>query len=158
VASGCRTDAKKYDNPGPGPRGDEAVSSSGQGMSDITTRGVRVRVTSVYIPERSSPPESEFFFAYRVRISNEGTETVQLISRHWIITDSVGRVEEVKGPGVVGEQPVLGPGETFEYTSFCPLKTPIGSMHGTYQMVTANGDRFDAEIAPFSLAVPTALN
>jgi ApaG protein len=158
VAAGCRAGAKRYDNPGPGPGGDEAVSSSGQGMSDITTRGVRVRVTSVYIPERSSPPESEFFFAYRVRISNEGTETVQLISRHWIITDSVGRVEEVKGPGVVGEQPVLGPGETFEYTSFCPLKTPIGSMHGTYQMVTANGDRFDAEIAPFSLAVPTALN
>jgi len=127
-------------------------------MSDITTRGVRVRVTSVFIPERSTPPENEYFFAYRVRISNEGTETVQLISRHWIITDSVGRVEEVKGPGVVGEQPVLGPGETFEYTSFCPLKTPIGSMHGAYQMVTANGDRFDAEIAPFSLAVPTALN
>jgi ApaG protein len=134
------------------------VPNNGQGMSDATTRGVRVRVSSLYIPERSSPPENEYFFAYRVRISNEGQETVQLVSRHWVITDSVGRVEEVKGPGVVGEQPVLGPGESFEYTSYCPLKTPIGSMHGTYQMVTANGQRFDAEIAPFSLAVPTALN
>jgi ApaG protein len=134
------------------------VSNSGQGMSDVTTRGVRVRVSSLYIPERSAPAENEYFFAYRVRISNEGTETVQLVSRHWVITDSAGRVEEVKGPGVVGEQPVLGPGESFEYTSFCPLKTPIGSMHGTYQMVTANRERFDAEIAPFSLALPTALN
>jgi ApaG protein len=83
---------------------------------------------------------------------------VQLVSRHWIITDGDGRTEEVQGPGVVGEQPVLQPGESFEYSSFCPLPTKIGSMHGTYQMVTAAGSRFDAEIAPFSLAVPTALN
>jgi ApaG protein len=127
-------------------------------MSDTTTRGVRVEVESAYVPERSSPPESQYFFAYRIRISNVGEETVQLISRHWVISDGNGNMEHVRGPGVVGEQPVLEPGESFEYTSFCPLPTPIGSMHGTYQMVTAGGSTFDAEIAPFSLAVPTALN
>lgn len=127
-------------------------------MSDTVTRGVRVQVRSTYVPERSSPVDSQYFFAYRVRISNEGGETVQLVSREWIITDANGRVEQVQGPGVVGEQPVLGPGQAFEYTSFCPLHTPIGSMHGSYQMVSAGGDRFDAVIAPFSLAVPTALN
>ena len=127
-------------------------------MSDTITRGVRVQVRSAYVPERSSPEESHYFFAYRVRIANEGEETVQLVSREWIITDADGHVERVKGPGVVGEQPILGPGESFEYTSFCPLRTAIGSMHGTYQMVSARGDRFDATIAPFSLAVPTALN
>jgi ApaG protein len=127
-------------------------------LSDTTTRGVRVVVRSAYIPERSSPSDAQYFFAYRIRISNAGEETVQLLSRHWVITDSDGRVEHVRGPGVVGEQPVLEPGESFEYTSFCPLPTPIGSMHGTYQMVTAGGSTFDAEIAPFSLAVPSALN
>jgi ApaG protein len=127
-------------------------------MSDVTTRGVRVQVKSAYIPERSSPQEGRYFFAYKVRISNVGEETVQLISRQWIITDQDGDVETVRGPGVVGEQPVLDPGQSFEYTSFCPLNTPIGSMHGTYQMVAASGESFDAEIAPFSLAVPTALN
>jgi ApaG protein len=127
-------------------------------VSEAKTRGVRVKVQSLYVPERSSPPQSHYFFAYHVRIANEGEETVQLVSRHWIITDGDGREEQVKGAGVVGEQPVLAPGEAFEYTSFCPLRTPIGSMHGTYQMVTPAGDQFDAEIAPFSLAVPTALN
>jgi ApaG protein len=127
-------------------------------VSDTTTRGVRVVVRSAYVPERSSPQESHFFFAYRVRIANEGTETVRLVSREWIITDADGNVEQVNGPGVVGEQPTLEPGAHFEYTSFCPLPTAIGSMHGSYQMVTANGERFDAEIAPFSLAVPAALN
>lgn len=127
-------------------------------MSDTTTRGVRVVVRTEYVPERSSPPDAHYFFAYRIRISNAGEDTVQLLSRHWVITDGAGQVEHVRGPGVVGEQPVLEPGESFEYTSFCPLPTPIGSMHGTYQMVTAGGSTFDAEIAPFSLAVPTALN
>ena len=127
-------------------------------MSEATTRGVRVQVESAYIPERSSPQEGRYFFAYRIRISNLGEQTVQLISRRWVITDANGNVEHVQGPGVVGEQPVLEPGESFEYTSFCPLPTPIGSMHGSYQMVTASNSRFDAEIAPFSLAVPTALN
>jgi ApaG protein len=127
-------------------------------VSDTTTRGVRIQVKSAYLPDRSAPEESRYLFAYRVRISNVGAETVQLISREWIITDQDGDVETVRGPGVVGEQPVLDPGQSFEYTSFCPLPTPIGSMHGAYQMVSANGDTFDAEIAPFSLAVPTALN
>jgi ApaG protein len=127
-------------------------------MSDTTTRGVRVEVRTAYVPERSSPTDAQYFFAYRIRISNVGEETVQLISRHWVISDGEGNLEHVRGPGVVGEQPVLEPGEAFEYTSFCPLPTPIGSMHGTYQMVTAGGSKFEAEIAPFSLAVPTALN
>ena len=127
-------------------------------MSDTTTRGVRVVVRSAFVPERSSPQENHYFFAYRVRISNEGDETVRLVSREWIISDADGNVEQVNGPGVVGKQPALEPGGHFEYTSFCPLPTAIGSMHGTYQMVAANGERFDAEIAPFSLAVPTALN
>ncbi|HUL80077.1 MAG TPA: Co2+/Mg2+ efflux protein ApaG [Vicinamibacteria bacterium] len=127
-------------------------------MSDATTRGVHVEVQSTYEPDRSSPRDSRYFFSYRIRISNRGEETVQLVSRHWVITDGEGRMEHVRGPGVVGEQPVLEPGESFEYTSFCPLPTPIGSMHGTYQMVTAGGSTFDAEIAPFRLAVPSALN
>ncbi|HEY6554504.1 MAG TPA: Co2+/Mg2+ efflux protein ApaG [Vicinamibacteria bacterium] len=127
-------------------------------MSDTTTRGVRIQVKSAYLPDRSSPEEGRYFFAYRIRISNVGEETVQLISREWIITDSDGDVETVRGPGVVGEQPVLDPGQSFEYTSFCPLGTPIGSMHGSYQMVAAGGQTFDATIAPFSLAVPSALN
>jgi ApaG protein len=127
-------------------------------MSDATTRGVRIQVRSSYVPERSSPEEKHYFFAYRVRISNLGDETVQLVRREWIITDADGNKQQVNGPGVVGEQPILEPGEHFEYTSFCPLSTTIGSMHGTYQMVAAGGDQFDAEIAPFSLAVPTALN
>jgi ApaG protein len=127
-------------------------------MSDTTTRGVRVEVRAAYVPERSSPADSQYFFAYRIRISNLGEETVQLLSRHWVIGDGDGNTEHVRGPGVVGEQPVLEPGEAFEYTSFCPLPTSIGSMHGSYQMVSASGEAFDAEIAPFSLAVPTALN
>jgi ApaG protein len=127
-------------------------------VSDAVTRGVRVEVRSSYVPERSAPSQSQYFFAYRVRITNEGEETVQLVSRHWVITDGDGHVEHVRGPGVVGEQPVLGPGQSFEYTSFCPLPTPIGSMHGSYEMLTPAGSHFDAEIAPFSLAVPSALN
>jgi len=127
-------------------------------VSDATTRGVHVEVQSTYEADRSSPRDARYFFSYRVRISNRGEDTVQLVSRHWVITDGEGRVEHVRGPGVIGEQPVLRPGESFEYTSFCPLPTAVGSMHGTYQMVTSGGSTFDAEIAPFSLAVPNALN
>ncbi|HVO26603.1 MAG TPA: Co2+/Mg2+ efflux protein ApaG [Candidatus Margulisiibacteriota bacterium] len=127
-------------------------------MSEAITRGIRIQVQSRYVPERSQPQQSQWFFVYHVRISNEGTEPAQLVSRHWIITDANGHVEEVKGPGVVGKQPMLGPGEEFEYTSFCPLPTPFGTMHGTYQMVTPDGRTFDAEIAPFSLAEPHAIN
>jgi len=122
--------------------------------SEATTRGVRVHVTAEYSPERSRPAEQEWFFLYTVRITNEGAETVQLLSRHWVITDANGEVSEVRGDGVVGEQPVLEPGEGFEYTSGCPLATSFGTMHGTYRMATPGGDAFDAEIAPFTLSEP----
>jgi ApaG protein len=122
--------------------------------SEAFTRGVRVHVTSEYSPERSKPSEHEWFFLYTVRIVNEGAETVKLVTRHWVITDGDGHVEEVRGPGVVGEQPVLEPGEGFEYTSGCPLPTSFGTMHGTYQMVTRAGEAFDAEVAPFTLSEP----
>jgi ApaG protein len=112
----------------------------------------------MFLPEHSSPQSNEYRFAYHITITNIGQETAQLISRHWIITDAEGDVEEVRGPGVVGEQPVLEPGGSFEYTSYCPLKTNVGTMHGSYQMVRANGEMFDARIAPFTLAVPHALN
>ncbi len=127
-------------------------------MSDTTTRGIRIEVSSEYVPERSSPREKQYLFTYHVRISNVGTEPAQLISREWIITNADGEVERVKGPGVVGEQPVLAPGGSFEYTSFCPLKTNVGTMHGSYQMLREDGEMFDAIIEPFTLAVPHALN
>ena len=127
-------------------------------MSNTTTRGIQVQVKSAYLADRSSPRESTYLFSYHVRIVNVGSEAAQLVSREWIITNAEGEVERVKGPGVVGEQPVLPPGGSFEYTSFCPLRTSVGSMQGTYQMVTPNGERFDAVISPFTLAVPNALN
>jgi ApaG protein len=123
-------------------------------MSEAVTRGVRVQVLAEYSPERSAPTARRWFFLYTVTIANESDVTVQLLTRHWIISDANGRVEEVKGPGVVGEQPVLQPGESFTYTSGCPLQTPFGSMKGTYQMVTRDGQAFDAEIAPFALSEP----
>ena len=95
------------------------------------TRGIRVQVKSVFVPERSAPREQHYFFAYHVRISNEGDETAQLLSRHWIVTNADGDVQEVRGPGVVGETPILEPGGSFEYTSYCPLTTAVGAMHGT---------------------------
>ncbi|NIM00746.1 MAG: Co2+/Mg2+ efflux protein ApaG [Acidobacteria bacterium] len=126
--------------------------------SSAITRGFRVEVESTYVPERSDPAGKRWFFAYAIRITNEGPETAQLISRHWIITDGDGDVEEVRGPGVVGKQPTLAPGESFEYTSACPLPTNFGTMHGTYQMVSDGGESFDVEIAPFALAEPYAIN
>lgn len=131
---------------------------SGRLGSDTTTRGIRIQVSSRYLPDRSSPKEGTFLFTYHVRISNVGEETAQLVSREWIITNADGEVERVKGPGVVGEQPVLPPGAAFEYDSFCPLKTAVGSMQGSYQMVTVGGEKFDAMIQPFTLAVPNSLN
>jgi ApaG protein len=122
--------------------------------SEAVTNNVRVEVQSTYAPEHSQPFQGEWFFHYTVRISNEGENTVQLLSRHWIVTEVTGRVEEFKGSGVVGEQPVLHPGESFQYTSGCPLKTSSGVMRGTYQMVTEEGDHFDVEIAPFALHEP----
>ena len=127
-------------------------------MSDTTTRGIRVQVRSEFLPERSSPREGQYFFQYHVRIANVGRETAQLISREWIVTNAEGEVDTYKGAGVVGQMPVLAPGAAFEYTSFCPLKTAVGSMQGCYQMVTSSGEQFDAVIAPFTLAVPNALN
>ena len=127
-------------------------------MSEATTRGIKVEARSAYVPERSEPEAGRYFFVYRIRISNVGVETSQLISRRWVITNGDGGEEIVEGPGVVGEQPTLAPGQSFEYTSFCPLPSSVGTMHGSYQMVTAAGESFDAVIAPFSLATPTALN
>jgi len=127
-------------------------------VSDTTTHGIRVQVRSRYLPERSAPREKQFLFAYHITISNVGDATAQLISRHWYITNADGQTEEVEGAGVVGEQPVLAPGTSFEYTSFCPLKTSVGSMHGTYTMATTGGTTFEARISPFTLAVPYAVN
>ena len=128
--------------------------------STAVTHGVRVQVESQWLPERSDPSKNHWFFTYRVKIENIGSDTVQLISRHWIIENSRGHVEHVRGPGVVGETPVLEPGQSFSYQSFCPLDTPIGSMRGTYQMITIGSKTggFDADIAPFTLACPTSLN
>jgi ApaG protein len=120
-------------------------------MSEAVTNQIRVEVLSKYSPENSQPLQDEWVFQYTVRITNHGSETVQLLSRHWIITDALEHTEEVQGPGVVGKQPVLAPGESFKYSSWCPLKTPMGMMRGTYTMVLAGGNQFDIEIAPFAL-------
>ena len=127
-------------------------------MSDTTTRGIRVQVQSQFLADQSSPRDGQYLFAYHIRISNEGPGRAQLVSRKWIINDADGHVEHVHGPGVVGEQPTLDPGSVFEYTSYCPLRTAVGTMHGTYQMVTPEGEQFDAVIAPFTLATPHSLN
>lgn len=118
----------------------------------------KVSVQTAYLPDQSSPDDSKYAFAYTVTISNIGSVTAQLISRHWIITDANNHVQEVKGLGVVGAQPLLQPGQQFEYTSGTLLPTPIGSMHGTYKIVAEDGTLFDALIEPFTLAVPKILN
>jgi ApaG protein len=120
-------------------------------ISEAVTDGIRVEVISRHAAENSRPDQGEWVFQYTVRITNQSSETVQLLSRHWIITDAFEHVEEVRGPGVIGEQPILAPGESFKYSSWCPLKTPTGMMHGTYQMTRAEGESFDIEIAPFGL-------
>ncbi len=122
------------------------------------TEGIRVTVSSRYIAEQSLPRARRYVWAYTVRIANEGHAPARLVTRHWVITDARGKVDEVRGPGVVGEQPLLEPGESFQYTSSCLLRTPRGTMHGSYQMVREDGQIFDAEIAPFSLSMPTDLN
>ncbi len=122
--------------------------------SEAVTNSVRVEVESQYAPEHSHPLQHKWFFHYTVRISNEGPDTVQLLARHWIITDATGQTEVVKDKGVVGKQPVLRPGESFEYTSGCNLDTSTGVMRGSYQMITEEGDAFDVEIAPFALHEP----
>lgn len=127
-------------------------------MSNTLTRGIRILVQPRYIPEQSDPAGSQYLFAYHITIRNEGSETVQLMTRQWVITNGEGKTDEVRGPGVVGYQPLLKPGEEFQYTSGCPLNTPVGTMHGSFQMVTEGGENFDAQIAPFRLAMPSALN
>jgi ApaG protein len=122
--------------------------------SDAVTRGVRVSVRARYSDQNSDPHARQWVFLYTITISNESGMRVQLLKRHWVITDANGEIEEVKGPGVVGKQPILEPGQSFEYTSACPLKTPFGSMHGKYQMLGPDNENFDVEIAGFALRLP----
>ena len=123
-------------------------------MYSETTRSIKVSVKPIYLEDQSSPVENHYVWAYQVRIENCGGETVQLRRRHWKITDGSGRMQEVRGPGVVGEQPVLGPGESFEYTSGTPLPTPSGIMVGSYEMETRGGESFSVRIPAFSLDSP----
>ena len=123
-------------------------------MYTETTRSIQVTVQPIYLEDQSAPEEQRFVWAYHVRIENRGPETVQLRTRHWRITDGLGRIQEVKGAGVVGEQPVLEPGGSFEYTSGTPLPTPSGFMVGTYQMETTRGEKFDIDSPAFSLDSP----
>jgi ApaG protein len=120
-------------------------------MYRATTRNIEVTVTPKFLADRSAPDKGQFFWAYTIEISNNGGETVQLKTRYWHITDGSGRVQEVRGAGVVGEEPVIAPGKSFEYTSGVPLPTPSGFMAGRYGMVTESGERFDIEIPAFSL-------
>jgi ApaG protein len=126
-------------------------------MYTATTRAITVQVRPQFLAEQSKPAAKEYFWLYTVIIENGGAETVQLLNRHWVITNANGHVEEVQGPGVIGEQPVLGPGENFEYTSGCPLTTPSGIMVGTYEMADIEGTHFDVEIPAFSLDSPYQL-
>jgi ApaG protein len=123
-------------------------------MYQALTRGISVTVSSRFMPEESSPDEGRYFFAYSIEIINRSPEQVQLRSRYWRIVDGLGQMQEVRGAGVVGQQPVLGPGESFSYTSGCPLTTPDGTMQGSYEMVTASGETFEAEIPAFPLDSP----
>lgn len=123
-------------------------------MYSAITREIRVEVEPIFLDDQSEPDESQYVWAYRVQIENEGSETVQLLTRYWHITDGMGRVQEVRGAGVVGEQPVLNPGESYEYTSGTPLPTPSGIMKGSYQMRTPSGEKFDIEVPAFSLDSP----
>ena len=126
--------------------------------SDATTRGVRVQVRSVFVPERSSPEQGQWFFAYQIVSTNSNADQVQLLTRHCIITDGNGSEEEVKGPGVVGEQPLLEQGQSFEYTSACPLGTSVGTMRGSYHMISQDGEEFDVKIAPFTLVEKSSVH
>lgn len=125
-------------------------------MYTAITRDIQITVMPQFVAERSEPDEGQFFWAYTIEITNLGRETVQLTARHWIITDGNGSSEEVQGPGVVGEQPVIPPGESFRYTSGCPLTTPSGIMVGTYRMLDQAGQPFDVDIPAFSLDSPFA--
>jgi ApaG protein len=126
--------------------------------SSAVTAGIRITVKSRYLPDQSSPADRRYVFAYTVKVDNEGSASTRLRSRHWVITDGNGQVEEVRGPGVVGQQPQIEPGGSFEYTSGCVLRTAHGTMEGSYQMTDASGEMFDARIAPFALSLPHSLN
>jgi ApaG protein len=127
-------------------------------VSEIVSNKIRVRVKASYLPEHSDPSSSLFVYAYCIRITNEGSCAATLLRRHWQITDGLGRVEEVEGDGVVGEQPRLEPGESYEYASTCPLNTQYGVMRGYYEMVNDEGQRFEAEVSPFKLFIAALSN
>lgn len=127
-------------------------------MPNSVTQGIRISVTSEYLPEASKPEEQRFLFAYHIQITNEGDETVQLLTRHWLIKDAYNNIEEVRGDGVIQQQPLLAPGESFHYSSGCPLPTEWGTMRGTYGMVRTNGEPFDVKIPVFALLPQALLN
>lgn len=129
-----------------------------QSVHALDERGISVSVRSEYLAEPSSPSDQRYVFAYHIRIENQGKRTVRLLTRHWIITNSESRVQEVRGDGVIGEQPLLAPGEFFEYTSGTVIETPVGSMHGSYGMLDEIGERFESPIPAFTLAIPRVLN
>jgi ApaG protein len=125
---------------------------------DSPRRVIRVEVRTTFLPEQSAPQEQRYVFSYTITIRNEGEVAARLLTRHWIITDSNGKVQEVRGSGVVGEQPHLKPGQAFRYSSGAVIETPVGAMHGSYQMLGDDGAKFDAPIPPFRLAMPGVLN
>jgi len=127
-------------------------------MAEAKKNEITINVLTQYLPEQSEPGAGRYFFIYTISVTNSGTVAAQLISRHWIITDAEGKVDEVRGLGVVGHQPLLKPGESFEYTSGCPLATPVGTMRGSYQMVAEDGTRFEVPISEFVLAMPRTLH
>jgi ApaG protein len=127
-------------------------------MGDSKKNHISVTVETVFIPDQSDPQQDRYVFAYTITITNTGTQPAQLVSRHWVITDAENKVQEVRGIGVVGEQPLLKPGEKFEYTSGTVIGTPVGTMYGTYQMVAEDGEHFDADIPAFTLAMPRVLH
>ena len=127
-------------------------------MEETITEGIRVQVKSFYLDTHSTPEENRYVFAYHIRLKNLSQRTVQLMRRHWIITDSSGEINEVKGDGVVGDKPVLAPDEEYEYTSGSHLKSPVGTMQGTYQMTSTDGEEFEVTIPCFTLAVPGKIN
>lgn len=119
---------------------------------------IQIDAITNYLESQSAPEADRYVFAYTITIRNAGEEAARLLARHWVITDAHGKVQEVRGEGVVGEKPHLAPGEAFRYTSAAMIETPVGTMHGEYEMVTENGERFDAEIPPFTLAIPRVLH
>jgi ApaG protein len=134
------------------------MAQDSSSMSEMVTNGVRVIVQPEFLEAQSDPVAGLWLHAYHVTVENEGDVPVTLMARHWVITNARGEVEHVRGPGVIGHQPVLEPGESFRYSSGCPMNTSVGTMHGSYQMVREDGLKFNAEIAPFTLAEPFALN